>query len=233
MASIKKTARAAGFLYLFLAVLAPFLYVPYSLIIPGDAATTVGNIAANEFLFRIGIAGDSVIFLTETVLIAILYVLLRPANKTLSLIAAFARLAMTTIMAINLLNHFTVLLLLSGADYLTVFEPDQLRALVSLFLNVHEHGVLVWGLFFGLHLFFFGYLVYRSGYIPRILGVLLVSASLGYMAQNFGNILLPAHKEAFAWVGYLTGIPELSFILWLLLKGAKVQQRDNHAPASP
>jgi hypothetical protein len=136
-------------------------------------------------------------------------------------------------MAINLLNHFTVLLLLSGADYLTVFEPDQLHALVSLFLNVHEHGVLVWGLFFALHLFFLGYLVYRSGYIPRTIGVLLVFASMGYLAQNFGSILLPKYKEVFAWVGYLTGIPEFCFILWLLLKGAKVQQRDNHAPASP
>jgi hypothetical protein len=233
MASIKKTARAAGFLYLSLAVIAPFLYVPYSLIIPGDAATTAGNIAANEFLFRMGIVGDSVIFLIETVLVALLYVLLRPVSKTLSLVAAFSRLAMTTVMAINLLNHCTVLLLLGGADYLTVFQPDQLSALVLLFLSVHEFGVLVWGLFFALHLFFLGYLVYRSGYIPSILGVLLVFASWGYLAQNFGTILLPKYTEAFAWVGYLTGIPEFLFILWLLLKGAKVHQRDNRGPESP
>ena len=225
MNSIKKTARIAGFLYLILAPLTafPLFYVSSSLIVPGDAATTANNIMASEGLFRSGIASASVVFLIEIVLPVILYVLLKPVSKTLSLVAVVSRLAMAVIQGINLLNHFTVLLLLGGADYLTVFEPDQLHALVLLFLNAHEYGALIWGTFFGLHLFFLGYLVYKSGYIPRILGVLLVFASLCYLTQSFGNILLPKYEEIFAWVGWFS-LTEVAFPLWLLIKGVKDQQ---------
>ena len=225
MNSLKKTARIAGLLILIISVFAPFsmMYVPSNLIVPGDAATTANNIMASEGLFRAGIASDSVVFLIEIVIVVVLYVLLKPVSKTLSLVAAFSRLAMTIIQGINLLNHFTALLLLSGADYLTVFKPDQLHALVLLFLNAHEYVVLIWGLFFGLHLFVLGYLVYKSGYIPRILGVLLVFASLSYLTQSFGNFLLPEYEEIFATIGFLS-IIELAFALWLLIKGVKVQQ---------
>ena len=225
MNSLKKTARIAGALILIISVFAPFgmLYVPSTLIAPGDAATTASNIMASEGLFRLGIVSDSVVFLIEIVLVVMLYVLLKPVSKTLSLVAAFARLAMTVIQGINLLNHFFVLLLLSGAGYLTVFAPDQLHALVLLFLNAHEYVVLIWGLFFGLHLFVLGYLVYKSGYIPRILGVLLIIASLCYLIQGFGNILLPKYEEIFASVGYLS-IIEIAFPLWLLIKGVNVQR---------
>jgi hypothetical protein len=162
--------------------------------------------------------------LAEIVLVAVLYVLLEPADKTLALVATFARLAMTTIQGVHLLNHLAALRLLSGAGYLRAFEPDQLRALALLFLDGHDDGILVWGLFFGLHLFFLGYLVYKSGYIPRILGVLLVFASLCYLAQTVGTILLPKYKEVLSQVGYLSFV-ELAFPLWLLIKGVRDQQR--------
>ena len=225
MDSLKKTARIAAFLYLILIVVGPFslMYVPSTLIVPGDAATTANNIMASEGLFRAGIASASVVFLIEIVLPVILYVLLKPVSKTLSLVAAFFRLAMTIIQGINLLNHFTALLLLSGADYLTVFKPDQLHALVLLFLNVHEYVAHTWGLFFALHLFFLGYLVYKSGYIPRILGVLLLIASLCYLIQSFGIFLLPKYEEIFALVGWIS-IIEVAFPLWLVIKGVKDQQ---------
>ena len=224
MNSLKRTARIAGFLYL---ILAPFglfslMYVA-NLIVPGDAATTANNIMASEGLFRVSIVSESVVFLIEIVLVVMLYVLLKPVSKTLSLVAAFSRLAMAVIQGINLLNHLAALLLLSGADYLTVFQPNQLHALVLLFLNAHEYVALIWGLFFGLHLFVLGYLVYKSGYIPRILGVLLVFASLCYLTQSFGIILLPKYEEIFALVAYLS-IIEIAFPLWLLIKGVKDQQ---------
>jgi hypothetical protein len=226
--SLKKTARLAGALILVTAVFAPFsmVYLPSVLIVPGNAATTAQNILASEGLFRAGIASDSVVFLTEIVLTVVLYVLLKPVSKTLALVAAFARLAMTIIQGVNLINHFTVLLLLSNAGYLTVFEPSQLYALALLFLNVHEYVALIWGLFFGLHLLVLGYLVYKSGYIPGIVGILLVIASLCYLTQSFGNILLPRYGEIFAGVGFLSMI-ELAFPLWLLIKGVK-----NQKPAS-
>jgi hypothetical protein len=175
---------------------------------------------ASEGLFRLGIVSDSLVLLIEVAVVVLLYVLLKPVSKTLSLIAAFARLAMTVVQGVNLLNHLVPLLLLSGAGYLSVFEPDQLHALVSLFLDAHENVVHIWGLFFALHLFFLGYVVYRSGYIPKILGVLLVVASVCYLVQSFGNILAPKYAEIFAWVGYLS-IIELAFPLWLVIKGVR------------
>src|SRR4051794_11182462 len=124
------------------------LYFPSTLIVPGDATTTANHMLASEGLFRLGMVSDAIVFLIEIGLCALLYGLLKPVSKTLSLVAAFARLAMTVMQGINLLNHFFVRLLLSGAGYLTVFAPDQLQALVLLFLNAHEQVVLIWGLAF-------------------------------------------------------------------------------------
>ena len=198
MNSIQKTARITGILILIMAVIAPFsmIYLPSTLIVPGDAATTANHLMASEGLFRLGMVSDSLVFLIEIGLCALLYVLLKPVSKTLSLVAAFARLAMTIIQGINLLNHFFVLLLLSGAGYLTVFAPDQLHALVLLFLNAHEAVVLIWGLAFGLHLLVLGYLIYKSGYLPRMVGGLLIIAGLCYFTQSFGNRAFPPIQSA-------------------------------------
>jgi hypothetical protein len=225
MNSLKKTARISGILILIISPFAIFsiMYVPSNLIVPGAALATANNIMDSEGLFRLGIVSDSVVFLLEIVIVVMLYVLLKPVNKTLSLVAAFSRLAMAVIQGINLLNNFTALLLLSGADYLTVFEPDQLHALVLLFLNAYGYVTHIWGLFFSLHLFFLGYLVYKSGYIPSILGIVLVIASVFYLIQSWGNILLPKYEEIFAWVGFLS-IIELAFPIWLVIKGVKDQQ---------
>ena len=192
-------ARVAGFLLLLLVVVAPFsvIYVPSTLIVPGDATATADNIRASESLFRLGIFGQSVVFLTEIVLTVLLYVLLRPVSRTLSLVAALARLAMAVIQGINLLPYFIALLLLSGAGYLTVFEPEQLDALVLLFLNASEYGVYIWQAVFVPHLLVLAYLVFKSGYFPRILGILLVFGALGYLLDSFGNILFPNYEEIF------------------------------------
>jgi hypothetical protein len=224
MYSLKKTARIAGILILIITVFAPFsmMYIPSTLIVPGDAAETAGNIMASEGLFRLGIVSDAIVFLLEIAITVLLYMLLKPVNKTLSLVAAFARLAMTVVQGINLLNQFAALLLLSGVGYLKAFEPGQLHALVLLFLSAHESVTLIWGIFFALHLFFLGYLVYKSGYIPRILGILLVIASLCYLIQSFGIILLPEFENAFSLVGFVS-IVELAFPLWLVIKGVRDQ----------
>ncbi len=235
MNPIKNTARVAGLLYLIIAIAGPFsfFYVRSSIIVPGDATATANNIMASEWLFRMGIVSDSVVFLSEIVLIALLYVLLKPVSRTLSLVAVFARLAMAVLQGINLLNYFIVLLLLSGAGYLTVFEPDQLHALVLLFLNAYEDVALIWGTFFGLHTFVLGYLVYKSGYFPRILGILLVSASIGYLTDSFGNFLLPQYEEIFALIVVVLAIAgELLFTLWLLIRGVNVEQWERRARES-
>jgi hypothetical protein len=220
-------ARVAGFLLLFVAIIAPFsqLYLPSTLVVPGDATATANNIGASGGLFHLGIVSDSLVFLIEIVLCVLLYVLLRPVSRTLSLVAAFARLAMTVVMGINLLPYFIALLLLSGAGYLTVFEPAQSEALALVFLNAHGYGVFVWQLFFGFHLAVLGYLIFRSGYFPWILGVAMVFAALGYLTDAYGNILLPNYDETFGWVvGVGALIGELPFFLWLAIKGVNVQE---------
>lgn len=225
MKSINNTARLAGVLILIIAVFAPFsmIYLPSSLIVPGEATTTAQNIMASEGLFRLGIVSDAVVVLLEIAVVVLLYVLLRPVSRTLSLVAAFARLAMTVLMGMNLLNHLVVLLLLSGAGYLTVFAPDQLNALALLFLNAHADVVLIWGLFFSLHLLLLGYLVFESGYLPRILGVFLMIASLCYVIQGVGTILLPQYEGIFVSVGLVSAI-EIALPLWLVIKGVNVEQ---------
>src|SRR5215217_5654945 len=225
-------ARVAGILILIILVVGPFslIYVPSTLIVPGDATATADNIRASEWLFRLGIVSQSVVFLTEIVLTVLLYVLLRPVSRTLSLVAAFARLAMAVIQGINLLPYFIALLLLSGAGYLTLFEPDQVDALVLLFLNAHQYGDYIWQVFFGLHLFVLGYLIFKSGYFPRILGLLVVVGSLGYLTDSFGNFLYPNYDQIFGWVvGVTAVIGELPFFLWLLIKGVNVQRYNERA----
>lgn len=221
-------ARVAGLLYLVIVVCGGFsmMYVPSRIVVSGDATATASNIAASESLFRIAIASDTVIFLSEIALVAVLYVLLKPVSETLSLVAALSRLSMTLVQGINLLLNLTVLLLLSGVDYLKVLEADQQHGLALLLINAHGNGVVIWGACFGLHLLVLGYLLLKSGYVPRILGVLLAIHSVGYLTQSFGRILLPNHDAIVSTICLVFLAPgtigELSFVFWLLLKGVKV-----------
>jgi hypothetical protein len=229
-------ARVAGFLLLFIVLIAPFsqLYVPSTLVVPGDATATANNIGASGWVFHLGIVSDSLVFLIEIVLCVLLYVLLRPVSRTLSLVAAFARLAMTIIQGINLLAYFAALLLLSGAAYLTVFGPAQLDALALLSLNAHQYGVYIWEAFFGLHLAVLGYLIFKSGYFPRILGVLMVFAALGYLTHSYGSWLYPNYAEPLASVVGITAIiGELPFFLWLAIKGVNVERYNERAQQQP
>ena len=218
-------ARAAGVLYLIIIVFGLFseVFVRSGLIVPGDAAATASNIAASEFLFRLGFASDLVVFSSDVAVAVLLYVLLRPVGKTLALIAAGFRLTGTAIYGVNLLNHFAAMLVLSGADYLTVFEPGQLDALALLFLNVHKHGYDLGLVFFGLHCLMLGYLLFKSDYFPRVLGVLMVFASLGYLVGSLTLFLFPNYAGAVTPVYVAPLIGELSLCLWLLIKGVRLQ----------
>ncbi len=228
-------ARVAGFLVILLVLLGPFsqLYVPSTLIVPGDATATADNIRASGWVLRLGIVSDSLIFLIEIGVTVLLYVLLRPVSRTLSLVAAFARLATAIIQGINLLTYFIALLILSGAGYLTVFEPAQSDALALLFLNAHQYVVYIWEIFLGLHLCVLSYLVFKSGYFPRILGVLLVLPSLGYLIHGYGSFLFPNYDKTFDLVvGVSAVIGELPFFLWLLIRGVNVERYNERAENS-
>lgn len=232
-----KTARIAGGLYLIIIIAGIFaeFFVRQSLIVPGDATTTASNIMASEGLFRAGIAGDLIMIMSDVALALVFYVLLKPVSNSLALLAAFFRLAQATILGINLLNLFFVLQLLSGADYLTVFDADQVQALVLLFLNGHSTGYAIGLVLFGLSLFVLGYLVFKSGYFPRVLGALLIVASSGYLIDSFARFLLPTYDNYEAILTLVVFLPafigELSMCLWLLLKGVKAQ-RTQLAPGS-
>jgi len=231
MNSINKPARVVGILFLIMTVAIFFTtgFVRVLLIVPGDATATANNIMASESQFRSGIVGHLVVLITDHGVSILLYVLLKPVSKTLSLVAAVFRLIMVAMRGINLLTHFFALLLLSGAGYLTVFETDQLHALVLLVLTAFEDGVLIDYVFFSLHLFFLVYLVFKSGYIPRILGVLLIIGSFGYLTQSLTIFLFPSYEAIVSQFIVPFQIPELVFFLWLLIKGVNVEQWEKRA----
>jgi hypothetical protein len=227
MNSVKKLARVAGILYLLITVAAivAHIYVPSQVIVPGDAAATASSITASEQLFRIGtVGGELVILLSEIVLSVLLYVLLKPVSKLLSLVAAASRLIMTTVHGINLLNYFFALQLLSGAAYLGAFETDQLHALVMLFLDAHSVGFTIGIAFLTLHVFLLGYLIFRSGYWPRVLGILFLIAGLGYLIDSFALLLFAGYETTPPYIALAIAVGELAFPLWLLVKGIDVEK---------
>ncbi len=223
-----KTARIAGFLYLILIVSGVFSYmfVSSSLIVPGDTATTINNITASESLFRSGIVSWLISETVFILLVYVLYKLLKPVNKNLAFLMVMFVLVAVSIAFINELNKFAALLLLSGADYLTAFAADQLHALVMLFLDLHEYGVHINSMFFGLWLLPLGYLVFKSGFLPRTLGVLLMIGCLGYLIDCSTTFLLPKYEVKIA---IFTFWGEILFPLWLLIKGVNVEQWEKRA----
>ena len=225
MNSLNKASKLTGMLYLIITFIAPFsmIYVPSKLIVAGDALATAGNIQTSQGLFRAAIASDAVVFLLEIALTVLVYQLVKPVDKTLALIAAYARLGMTVVQGINVLNYIFVLLLVSGAGYLSAFANGQPEALATLFLNAHDSVALIWGLFFGFHLLMLGYLVYQSGYMPKWLGAVLLVTSLLYLVQGFGTFLLPQAEKTLDTIISLAFI-EIAFPLWLLIKGVNVEQ---------
>ena len=225
---IKKTARVAGILYLMMTPFAIFsmFYVRSNLFVPGDAATTANNIMASEGLFRSGIVSWLICQTIFIFLVLVLYKLLKPVNKNHALLMVVLALIAVPIAFINELNQFAVLVLLSGADYLTAFEVDQLHAQVMLFLDLHEHGIIIAQMFWGLWLFPFGYLVFKSGFLPRILGVLLMIGCFGYLIDFVRFVFFPDFDVT---ISQFTGIGELLLPLWLLVKGVNVEQWEKRA----
>lgn len=210
--SINKTARIAGFLYLMIAVFSGFAAsVRSSLIVSSDAAATVNRIIASETLFRLNIVSDLIGQVLHILLVLVLYELLKTVNKNQALLMVILALVPVPIAMLNQLNQFAVLPLLNSTD----------RSQVMFFLNLHNQGVLIAQIFWGLWLFPLGYLVFKSDYIPRILGVLLIIAGLGYLIDSFGKFLLPNYDLT---ISMFTFIGEVLLLLWLLIKGVNVEQ---------
>ena len=224
-------AKLAGLLYLLIAISGGFSigYMPSVIMVPGDAATTAQNIIENQGLFRLGIAGDILVFLMEIILTVMLYRMFKPVNPTLSLIAGFSRLAMGIVMAINLFNYLIPMRLLGGSDYLNALEPNQLQSLALFFFDAHQDGIYIWGLFFALHLVILGYLIFKSDFFPKLIGLFMMIGSFGYGGESIAAFIYPGHEAISMLINVLLGIAvvgELSFTFWLLIKGIKILPKE-------
>jgi hypothetical protein len=223
-----KTARLAGFLYLLAIVFTMIGVATNNLIVPGDAATTANNIMANEFQFRLGFMSELIAYTVYIFLVLALYKLLKPVNKNHAVLMVITILVSLPIAMLNMLNHFAALLLLSGADYLTAFTADQLQALVMFFLDMLDNGVYIAFIFWGLWLFPMGYLVFKSGFLPKFLGIFLIIAGFGYLIDFVTLFLFPNFVE----IRFFTFLGEPLFGLWLLIKGVNVEQWEKRAHES-
>lgn len=221
--SAGRLARAAGFLALAILALGTLAgYVNGRLVVADDATATVENILASESLFRAGIVSTLMMYTVFIFYALVLYRLLRPVNANHALAMLVLALVGVPIAMLTQINQSIALLLLSGADYLGVFTAGQLDAQVMLFLKLSGHGNVIGALFWGLWLFPLGILVYRSGFFPRILGVMLMVGCFGWLGVFFQRFLLPDF-EALAYTRYAAHIAELSWMLWLLVKGVDVE----------
>jgi hypothetical protein len=215
--------RFAGLLYVLVSIPGAFalVYVPSKLIVHGDAAATASNITASETLFRAGIACN---LISETLFMWValaLYDLLKGVNQRQASVMLGLIVVSVPIALLNELNSIAALILVRGADFLSVFEKPQRDALAMLFLNLHGRGFDIAGIFWGLWLFPLGLLVYRSGFLPRILGILLMVGCFAYVVDSFTFLLLPHHRDIVSRWAMPLRSGELVFMFWLLIMGAK------------
>ena len=229
-------ARIGGILYLFIIVAALFgeFFVRGKLIVPGDAAATASNIMGSETLFRAGLAAEMLTCACDVALAMILYVLLKPVSRNLALLGVFFRLTFVAIYGVAKLFEIAALVVLGRADYLTAFEPQQLHALAYMSLRVHSFGYGVSLLFFGFCCVLFGYLIDRSGYLPRTIGILLVIGGVGYIVFSLAQMLAPAFagRVLFPWIMLPAFPAELGLCLWLMVKGVNVAKWQERALGS-
>ena len=222
---MRRAAQVAGFGYLAVFVLGTFAFSLEDLIVPGDAAATASNISDSTLSFRAGVASLLVLLVADVVVAWALYIFLKPVSEGLSLLSAWFRLLYVVLAACAFVGLFSVSVILSGAVDSTVLELAQLDGLTTLFLNVYQYGFNVGFVFFGLHILGLGYLIWKSDYVPHLLGVLLIIASVGYFIDSFASVVSAdyANNEALfvVFVAVPAIIAELSLTLWLLIRGGK------------
>lgn len=214
--------RLAGLLYLAIIILGIFgeVFVRQKLVIGGDADATALGIVATPLLWRGGIAGDLVMHIFDIPIIVVLYLLLKPVNHGLALLATLANLVQTAVLAINKLNLLMPLSLLSSGVYAQAFTPEQLHALSYLSIAAHNQGFGIGLIFFGVACLVRGYLLYHCTFMPKFLGLLMLVAGLVYLVNSFALILSPSlASQLFPAILLPAFVGELAFCLWLMFKG--------------
>jgi hypothetical protein len=225
MSSAKNPGRFAGLLYVIISIIGFFAmgYVPGKVIVHGDAAATANNVAAHETLFRLGIAGE-LIGQAGFIFVALaLYDLFKGVNRRQASLMVILIVVSIPIAFLNELNLFAALILVRGADFLSIFDKPQRDALAMLFLNLHGRGFVVCELFWGLWLFPLALVVYKSRFLPRFLGVWLAFAGFAWVVVSLTSTVLPLYQDRVNNYLQPAIIGEIVFMLWLLIKGAKPQ----------
>src|SRR6266545_4448857 len=226
-ASPRVLSRIGGVLYLIIIVVGLFgeAFVRDRLIVSGDATATAANIRSQESLWRFHIAAELFLLICAVALLLILFVLLRPVSRDLALLAAFFNLVSIALEAAYTLHLVAALFPLGNAGYLNAFAPEQLYTMASLSLKSHSYGFGVSLIFFGCFCLVIGYLIFRSGYLPKALGVLMQIAGLCYLTNSFALILAPAFaNRIFPAILIPAFVGEASLCLWLLVKGVNVEK---------
>ena len=220
-----RTARVAGLLYMLVGLPAPFslIYIPRTLIVPGNVTATANNILGHEMLFRAGIVSGLLSSVAFIFLVMALYRLLSGVTKTHAALMVILVVVSVAIGFLNEVNNIAALDLFRGGDFLAVFDKPQRDALGMLFLGLHRQGLVVNQIFWGLWLFPFGVLVMRSGFLPRILGLLLIVNCFAYVAASLISLLWPSYATVVSRAMLPALLGELWIMLWLLIKGANVQ----------
>ena len=224
MTSLSRNARVAGLLYILASAVGVvrLMYIPNALFVHGNAAATANNIAAHESLFRLGIVCylvSSVLFIFVTLA---LYRLFEGVDQPLAiLMVILGSLMPVPIFFVNSVTDVAVLLFARGSDFLSAFDKPQREAFVMLFLNLHHHLDLANAIFWGLWLFPFGLLVYRSRFLPRFFGVWLILACLAWLAFSFTGFMFPGYEDKVFTLGQPFTLGEVATMLWLAIMGAR------------
>ena len=222
---LRRKARYAGFLYLLMGITAPIglLYVPGKLIVSGNATATADNIRAAPSLLEIGIASELFHQVVNVFLVLALFRLFAEVNKRQATLMVVLGVLGVPIVMLNVLNEIAPLALVSGQNFLSVFDKSQQDALAYLFIRLHGRGLDVASIFWGLWLFPFAMLVIESGFIPRILGYLMMLACFGYLLNVATVILAPQYAHLVGDITMILGVGELPIMFWLLIWGARWQ----------
>lgn len=214
-------AKFAGFLYLIIIVcgISSELLIRSNLIVSGDSVTTIANILASESLFRLGFISDVIMIISDVAIAVVFYILLRPVSKALAIMAAMFRLIQASVLAGNMLNYFSALVLLKGTSYSAIADSNEINTMVMMFLELHGYGYDLGLIFFGVSCFFMGYLIVKSAYFPTILGYGITVSGMVYLLGSFISFIYPEYVSMIEPVYIIPLIAELSFCIWLLTKG--------------
>ena len=235
MNSLQKTARSAGILYVMMAVCLIFsgMVVDQKLYVPGDAVATASNILASEWLFRLDVVSNLVGQILFLFLVHTLYGLFKSVDKSQAKLMVILVVASVPVAFLYTLIQYAPILLLSGAGHLSAFNLAQLQTLSMVFFDMYKNGIMVAEIFWGLWLIPLALLVYKSRFVPKVLGVLLIIGCFGHLLSFLSTFLFPDYSAILIPISETAMIGELPIFLWLLIKGVKDQQPSTTEPRNP